>query len=87
MTNKFNIGDVVYMKLGYSDDSYKKNYAGAGYLADSDNTFTIRAVVDGTALWYGKYIYFFDEVSNGVVEHALSNKTIDRHEQLEIMGI
>lgn len=76
----FKVGDVVSMRVGYSNDCDDDNYAGHGYINQKSNKYTIRAIhpASGIGVFGNDAIYFFEEIHDGVAEYALYNIQIER---------
>jgi hypothetical protein len=84
----YKIGDVVYLKLGFSKTPSDKNYAGYGYpiKIKAKTQVTIRNITSGSGEFDNKWIYWSDEIlDGGIVEYALESLQDIRNEKLEIL--
>ena len=75
MNTKFNIGEIVKLKEGFSSDSLHNNYVGRGYSAGK--TREISSIMEGAVPINGKremcIIYFFTGEIDGVIEEAIES--------------
>lgn len=86
--NLYNIGDIVYMRKGYTSNIDDNNYGGAGYKYD-DIPHIISSVNGPNTGNFPHYAYFFHDKDfyYGVFEYALLSMEERRNNILNTIGI
>lgn len=86
--SKYKVGDKVRMRPGFSHDQKHPNYIGHGYIKDSKRKLTIKSIEPDThGFFNGQWLYFFEEVMDGVAEKALIDISEERDKKLTKLGI
>lgn len=76
--SKFEIGERVVFKKGYSNYQNDSNYGGGGY-ADIDITLIVKSISN-----FDKgYAYFFEDWMNGVYEYAIDPVSVKRDKLID----
>jgi hypothetical protein len=87
-TSKYKVGDKVYMRPGFSSDQKHHNYIGHGYIKDSKKKLTIKSIeLDTNDHFGGQWLYFFEEIMDGVAEKALIDISEERNKKLTRLGL
>ena len=81
---KYNIGEIVFVKFGYTNDQSSNIYAGYGYKGGS--TLVIREIL-GNNIDSNKNVYYFENHKNGIYEFALISLSENRDNKLKKLGI
>lgn len=76
--SKFEIGEKVVFKKGYSSFHNDSNYGGGGYV-DTD----IILIVKSVSKFYKGYAYFFEDWVNGVYEYAIDSVLVKRDKLID----
>lgn len=87
--NLYNVGDVVYIRKGYTSNRDDDNYGGAGYI-DDDIPHRISSVNDpdkGSSFPYYAYFFYDKDSYYGVFEYALLSIEERRNNILNTIGI
>jgi len=74
MKNKFNIGDVVTIdvdKIKSTRNIIEYGFGMMDYIENNHHSLQINEVRSGLRLGIDKYVYFFDEISNGIYQDVL----------------
>ena len=82
MNNKFNVGEKVRVKPGFTSYSSDPNYGGGGYVYRDNLILEIIGVTEGFIGGSIYNAYFFKDWHNGMYEFVLEGIDVVREEKI-----